>query len=285
MRTRTIMNHSEVVWLTGCASGMGLHLADAFLRRGYRVVATDIDEVGLQTRARERNWPTDSLLLRALDVRDVRAWEALAEEVAQHWGRLDILVNNAGYIRPGFLKDTVADEVDLHLDINLKGVIHGSRVAAQRMVDAGRGHIINIASMAALAPIRGLGLYSSAKFGVRAFSLVLAQELAPLGVQVTTVCPDLIKTAMFDKQLDYQKEAALTFSGGKVLTVEDMERVFFEQILPRKPVEIMVPNTRGWLAKVGNLMPGISTYMADYLAKIGEKRLLRERSAAGKDSA
>ncbi|SRR5690554_572619 len=278
------MNKTQVVWLTGCASGMGLHLADAFLRRGYRVVATDIDEVGLQARARERNWPADSLLLRALDVRDVRAWEALAEEVAQHWGRLDILVNNAGYIRPGFLKETGADEVDLHLDINLKGVIHGSRVAAQWMVEAGQGHIINIASMAALAPIRGLGLYSTAKFGVRAFSLVLAQELAPLGVQVTTVCPDLIKTAMYDKQLDYQKEAALTFSGGKILTVEDMEQVFFERILPHKPVEILVPNSRGWLAKVGNLMPGISTYLTDYLAKVGEKRLLREKSAVRKSN-
>lgn len=278
------MNKTQVVWLTGCASGMGLHLADAFLRRGYRVVATDIDEVGLQARARERNWPVDSLLLRALDVRDVRAWEALAEEVAQHWGRLDILVNNAGYIRPGFLKETGADEVDLHLDINLKGVIHGSRVAAQWMVEAGQGHIINIASMAALAPIRGLGLYSTAKFGVRAFSLVLAQELAPLGVQVTTVCPDLIKTAMYDKQLDYQKEAALTFSGGKILTVEDMEQVFFERILPHKPVEILVPNSRGWLAKVGNLMPGISTYLTDYLAKVGEKRLLREKSAVRKSN-
>src|SRR5690606_16602687 len=123
------MNDAQVVWLTGCASGMGLHLTDAFLRRGYRVVATDIDEVGLQARARERNWPAEALLLRALDVRDVRAWEAVAEEVAGQWGRLDILVNNAGYIRPGFLQETGADEVDLHLDINLKGVIHGSRVA------------------------------------------------------------------------------------------------------------------------------------------------------------
>lgn len=277
------MNDSQVVWITGCASGMGLHLAGAFLGRGYRVVATDIDEVGLQARARERHWPADRVMLRVLDVRDACAWEALDKEVARHWGRLDILINNAGYIRPGFLKETSADEVDLHLDINLKGVIHGSRVAAQRMVEAGRGHIINIASMAALAPIRGLGLYSTAKFGVRAFSLVLAQELASQGVYVTTVCPDLIKTAMYDKQLDYQKEAALTFSGGKILTVEDMERVFFEQILPKKPMEILVPNSRGWLAKAGNLMPGLSTYVADYLARIGEKRLLKERAAARKN--
>ena len=114
--------------------------------------------------------------------------------------------------------------------------------------------------------------------------MVMAQELAPLGVQVTTVCPDLIKTAMYDKQLDYQKEAALTFSGGKILTVEDMEQVFFERILPHKPVEILVPNSRGWLAKVGNLMPGISTYLTDYLAKVGEKRLLREKSAVRKSN-
>jgi len=60
--------------------------------------------------------------------------------------------------------------------------------------------------------------------------------------------------------------------------VEDMEKVFFERILPKKPVEILVPNSRGWLAKAGNLVPGLSSYISDYLGKIGEKRLLKARA-------
>lgn len=272
------MGASQVVWLTGCASGVGLHLTDAFLRRGYRVLATDIDLPGLAARAQERAWPEDRVMVRALDVRDLAAWEELDAELTQRWGRLDLMINNAGYLRPGFIQDCTAEDVDLHLDINLKGVIQGSRIAARRMAEAGRGHIINIASMAGLAPIRGLGLYSTAKFGVRAFSIVLAQELAPRGVAVTAVCPDLIKTAMYDKQLDYQKEAALTFSGNRVLTVEDIERALFEEILPQRPVEILIPGSRGWLAKIGNLFPALSGYLADHLARIGERRLLQART-------
>ena len=270
------MQEQSVVWITGCASGVGRHLADAFQRRGWRVLATDLNEVGLAQAAQNLHWPEDRVWTQVLDVRDRSAWTQLDQALAKRWGRLDLLINNAGYIRPGFLTETPDTELDLHLDINLKGVIHGSQIGAQRMLEAGRGHILNIASLAGVAPVRGLGLYSTAKFGVRAFSIILAQELASQGISVTTLCPDLIRTAMFDKQLDYQKEAALTFSGS-VLQVEDIERVVFEHILPNKPIEVVLPGYRGWLAKFGNLMPEMSGHLVDLLGRLGEKRLAKAR--------
>ena len=79
------------------------------------------------------------------------------------------------------------------------------------MIPLGSGHIVNIASLASLVPSPGLALYSASKYAVRAFSLAAAEELREHGVAVTTVCPDAVRTAMLDKQLDYP-EAALTFT-------------------------------------------------------------------------
>ena len=74
------------------------------------------------------------------------------------------------------------EDVHRHFDVNVKGVIFGTRAAAARMIPQGHGHVVNIASMAALAPIPGLALYSASKYAVRAFSLAAAEELRAHGV-------------------------------------------------------------------------------------------------------
>src|SRR5205085_5137897 len=128
------------------------------------------------------------------------------------YGRVDVLMNVAGYLLPGYIHETSADQIERHMDINAKGLMLGTQAAARVMVRQGQGHIINIASMAALAPVPGLCCYSASKYAVRAFSLAVAQELRPHGVYVTAVCPDAVQTPMLDLQVDYQ-EAAMTFSG------------------------------------------------------------------------
>src|SRR5205823_4569252 len=110
------------------------------------------------------------------------------------------------------------------------------------------GHIINIASMAALAPIPGISLYSASKYAVRGFSLAAAQELRAHGVYVTVVCPDAVQTPMLDAQLAHD-EAAATFSGPRLLTVEEVGRAIIGQGLARRPLEIYLPPSRGWLAR------------------------------------
>ncbi len=269
---------ASVIWITGAANGVGAQLVSAALREGFRVFATDVDEDGLMARSASDSWPGQTVIQERLDVRRIEQWQQGCARLMAQWGRLDVLINNAGVIKPGFLLDTEPAEIDLHLDVNLKGVILGSQTASKAMAAQGHGHIINIASLAGVAPVPGLGYYSVSKFGVRAYSLILAEELRQHGIRVTVLCPDLIKTAMYDLQLDYPDEAALTFSGGNPLQVEDIAKCVFSTILPKAPREVLLPGHRGWLAKVGNLFPTLTHRLTTMLSKKGKAKIARIRS-------
>ncbi len=262
--------------LTGCASGIGRHLASVLAARGHRLLLTDIDEVGLKALVAAHNWSPEQVQIARLDVRDSQSWQAMIELAVQSFGRLDVLINIAGYLKPGYIHEIGPEQIDRHMDTNAKGVMYGTQAAAALMVRQKQGHIINIASLAGVAPIGGIGLYSASKFAVRGFSLAAAQELRPHGVYVTVVCPDAVQTPMLDLQLDY-KEAALTFSGAKALTVQDIERLIIEKVLPKKPLEVVYPWSRGGLAKLASFFPGLSHFLAPALTKIGLSRQARGR--------
>jgi len=268
---------AKVVWITGCASGVGLHLTKAFYKRGYRVVATDVNFDGLTRCAEEHQWASDRVLCRRLDVVSPDDWQTILADVVSIWGKVDYLFNVAGYLKPGFGHQTPIEEIDRHIDINLKGLMYGAQLVAKQMVNQQSGHIINISSMAGLAAIPGLSLYSASKFAVRAFSLAMAEELQAHGVKVTVICPDAIQTPMLTLQEDYE-EAAMTFSGPKTLTVEDLERVVFNRVLKKAPVEVMLPIGRGILAKLGNVFPGLTRPLIRHLKQKGQK-VQRQRKA------
>lgn len=266
-----------IAWLTGAASGVGRHLTGAFLDRGWRVLATDIDRPALDAAAAADGWDGDRLLLRRLDVTDPSDWETCYRALAADWGGLDVLANVAGYIRPGWLLQTPRDEIDRHLDINFGGVVNGSLLAARHMVEQRRGQIVNVSSLAGVAAIPGLGAYSTSKFAVRAFSHALAQELRPLGVSVTVLCPDAIETPMLTRQIDAD-EAALTFSGGRTLTVADIEQALFDVVLVRRPVELVLPAGRGLQARLAGAFPRLADLVLERLrARGGRTQRARRR--------
>lgn len=269
--------NQQIVFITGSASGVGLHLTERFYQAGYCVVATDIDYDTLKLKASERQWAEHSVLLRKLDITSRSQWKKTWQAAIDRWQGIDVMCNVAGYLKPGLIHQSDPDEIDRHFDINVKGLILGSQLAAKQMVQQGSGHIINIASLAGIAPIPGIALYSASKFAVRGFSLALAQELSPLNVDVTVICPDAIDTPMLALQEHYE-EAALTFSGSSVLTVEDIGDAIFDKALKNKPMEIDLPIQRGLMAKVASAAPGISSVLGSYLGKRGkaeqEKRKL-----------
>ena len=266
----------QVVWLTGCASGVGLHLADVFLNQGARVLATDVNLDGVRHAARARGWDSARLLMRRLDVRDADAWDALYTELIGAWAQLDMLFNVAGAIHPGRLAEAVEQDIDLHMDVNFKGLALGCRVAARHMTAQGRGHIVNLASLAGIAAVPGIGLYSASKHAVRAYSLVLAQELRDTGVAVTVICPDAIETPMLTLQEDYE-EAALTFSGNATLTVEDISRLVFERVIPDRPVEVAIPRSRAFQTRIVSAFPRLSGMLYKRLSRRGRKAQVARR--------
>jgi 3-oxoacyl-[acyl-carrier protein] reductase len=273
------MTASQRFFITGCASGIGRHAADVLLAAGHAVFATDLRIEPLRDFAQARAWPAARAFCRALDVRDPAAWAAAYAEAEQKMGAVDVLLNVAGYLKPAYVADAADADVDMHFDVNTKGVVHGTRVAARRMVARGRGHIVNIASLAALAPVPGIALYSASKYAVRAFSLAAAQELRPHGVYVSVVCPDAVRTPMLDLQLDY-REAELTFSGSRVFTPDDIVRVLIDDVLPRRPLQVSLPRSRALLARFADLFPRTSLWIEPLIRRVGRSRQARMRGAA-----
>jgi NAD(P)-dependent dehydrogenase (short-subunit alcohol dehydrogenase family) len=260
----------KVAILTGAASGIGLDLARQLLQSGWKLAALDRNETGLQQALGQASG-TDRLLLLTLDVSKASDWELAWERCTEQLGAPGLLINNAAIIAPGRIAAADAQTIDRHVDINLKGVMYGTSLAARRMIQAGtRGHIINIASMAGLAPVPGIGVYSATKFGVRAYSLVAAQELKEHGIAVTNVCPDLVDTPMLDAQIPYE-EAAITFSGPGAMPASRISRAVLQAIQTR-PLEVVVPAHRGWLAKIASFFPGLMGPLKARMERKGRKR-------------
>lgn len=265
--------------LTGAGSGIGRHLTGALSSRGHRILATDINLPALEAAAKADHWNGDAVKLCRLDIRLPSEWESAKARAISDFSKLDVLLNIAGYLKPGHSWELDAAEIDRHLDINVKGLMHGTRVIGAHFVAQKDGHIINIGSLASLAPVPGLCLYSASKFAVRGFSLATAQELKPHNVFVSLVLPDAVQTPMLDLQVDFH-EAALTFSGAKALTVQDIEQVLVNEVLPNKPLEIALPFSRAAVARLADLMPAVASRLIPLLAKKGlkaQEQLKKER--------
>jgi 3-oxoacyl-[acyl-carrier protein] reductase len=260
---------SRVVWVTGAGGGLGRALVRALRASGDTVIATDLvapgfDEPGVECLAQ-----------------DVTSWERWCELrgwiVSRH-ERLDVLMNVAGYLRPGRTGSLAVADIDRHLDVNVRGVAYGLQVAAEHMVGAGAGHVVNVASLAGIAPIPGLTLYSASKFAVRGLSLAAAMELAERGVAVTVVCPDAIGTPMLDLQVEHP-EAALTFSGTRVLSADEVASIVVGRVLRERPLECVIPAWRGAIARVAGALPGVAKHSVEPLRRIGSRNQGRYRKA------
>ena len=155
----------QIVFLTGCANGIGRHLATVFYQRGDAVVITDVDEAGIHNLTAA--WDPDRVLVARLDVRNLANWRQIIDQTLARWGRIDIGLNVAGVLRAGYVSRFDPADIDFIIDINVKGVLLGSHLLAEQMVKQSSGHIINIASLAALSPVLGMSLYSASKFAVR----------------------------------------------------------------------------------------------------------------------
>lgn len=260
---------AKIVLLTGCASGIGQHLARSFAARDYEVIATDIAPIDdpLLTTA-------NNVRIARLDVRDEANWQTVVEGALNDFGRIDLLLNVAGYLLPGYVENLAAVEIDRHLDINVKGTVLGTHIVAQHMVAQRSGHIINFGSLASLAPAGGLALYVTSKFAVRGFTLAIANRLRQQGVAVTLIMPDAVATPMLDLQTGYD-EASITFSGFKTLTTDDIERAVFERILTRKPLEVSLPRERGILARFSNVVPRSVALLEPVVERFGRNKRLK----------
>jgi NAD(P)-dependent dehydrogenase (short-subunit alcohol dehydrogenase family) len=179
------------VLVTGGASGLGAALVAQFAARGDQVLSTDLSGADV---AGTTPPPDSSVVRRVLDVRSEEDWEAARAWVEQEWGGLDVLVNNAGVAGGGRIELCSLDDWQWIFDINLFGVVRGTRAFTPMLKAQGSGRIVNTASLAGLVHPPGMGSYNAVKAAVVAFSETTAHELAPYGVGCTAVCPSYFRT-------------------------------------------------------------------------------------------
>jgi NAD(P)-dependent dehydrogenase (short-subunit alcohol dehydrogenase family) len=186
----------RVAIVTGAGNGIGRAIALELARAGMHVALADVDDDGMRRTAGE----IEALGRRALcvptDVRKLEAIEHLLARTLAELGSCHVAVNNAGVMHAAPMIEAAAEQWQRVVDINLWGVIHGSRVFGAHFVRQGEGHIVNTASAAGLFPAPGMSCYSTTKFAVVGLSQQLRWELAVSKVGVTVICPGVVKTGI-----------------------------------------------------------------------------------------
>jgi len=191
----------KVAIVTGGASGIGRALCEELARRGAIVVVADINFDGAGAVASAIRLAGARATAAALDVTCVEEVERLVDDTVRAHGRLDYMFNNAGIGVGGEVRDLTLDHWRKCIDINLWGVIYGTRAAYQSMLRQGSGHIVNTASAAGLVGEPGLAPYSVTKSAVIALSTALRAEAEALGVRVSVVCPGFVDTAIYENAI------------------------------------------------------------------------------------
>jgi NADP-dependent 3-hydroxy acid dehydrogenase YdfG len=182
----------KVIAITGGARGIGLATATVLQDLGAVVAIGDID----RSAVKESGSRLGLKVGRRLDVTDRRSFADFLDYVEDQLGPVDVLVNNAGVIAVGSAVDEADAITQRVLDVNIYGVILGTKLAARRMLPRGHGHIVNIASLGSVVPVEGIATYCATKHAVLGYTDSVRLENRGSGVHFSAILPTLVNTEM-----------------------------------------------------------------------------------------
>lgn len=239
-RERDLSTLSVVV--TGGARGIGRATVERLARQGARVAVGDLDA----DLVREVAAPLGSRVVAAgLDVTDRDSWAAFLAATAAV-GPVDVLVNNAGIMPLGPVLAEPDELARRIVDVNLHGLILGTKLVVPGMVERGRGHVVNVASAVGRVALAEGATYTASKFAAVGFSEAIRAELAPYGVEVSVVLPTIVRTEL--------AAGVQPTRGVRPVTADDAARVI-EATVRRPRAEVWVPRYAQALAKGSQLLP------------------------------
>lgn len=267
--------------VTGGGRGLGLEIARRLVARGHVVHVTDLNG-DLAARAAAQLGPR--AFGSALDVRSFPACRAAASRTQRRAGSLDVWVNNAGVLVTGPAWQQDERTRALMLEVNATGTINGTLAALEPMRAAGRGHIINIVSLAGLVAAPGEAVYAASKHAAIGFSLATLADLRLAGIDgidISCVCPDGMWTPMLQDKLE-DPDAAASFTGVLLRPERVADEVAALLDHPR-PV-VAIPRWRGILLRLFDFAPGLSLKYAERVLAHGRRKQRRyaRKAKAGK---
>lgn len=215
----------KVALITGASKGLGLGLAKIFAYEGAKVAIASRDMVQLESLAREiqEEWGVCEAF--PLDLRSVSSIHECVEAVEQKMGSIDVLVNNAGMGNPIPAEKITEQDWDWMMDLNLKGTFFTCQAVGKKMLERGRGRIVNISSQASVVAIPEEAVYCASKGGVNMLTKTLAVEWSGRGVTVNAVGPTFIRTPGTAERLDdptFLAGVLAKIPRGRVATIEDV---------------------------------------------------------------
>ncbi len=238
---------NKVAIITGGASGIGRALSETLARQGATVIVTDINGKMAEEAARSIEMAGGRAQAMILDVTNYTAVKNLVDSVADKYQRLDFVFNNAGVVISGETHSMSPDDWSHIVNVNLWGVINGVQAAYSLMAGQGFGHIINIASTAALVPWPGTTAYAATKHGVLGLSTSLRAEAADLGVQVSAVCPGFIDTDIYENAtfINMDRERVLkNLPSWMRMSVQKCIRIILRGVTRNKAIVLVGWNVR-----------------------------------------
>jgi NADP-dependent 3-hydroxy acid dehydrogenase YdfG len=233
----------RVVAITGGARGIGRATAAALARRGAKVAIGDLDVDLAEQAAAEIGGGTLAL---ALDVTDRDSFAAFLDEAEARLGPLDVLVNNAGIMALGGFVEEDDERARRMVDINLHGVVLGSKLALARFVPRRAGHLVNVASSAGKVAVPGGATYAATKHAVVGLSEAIRQELRGSGVETSVVMPVVVNTEL--------GSGIKPGRGIPVVEPEDVASAIVDA-LERPRHDVYVPKRIGMTIRFAGLMP------------------------------
>lgn len=184
----------QTVLITGASSGIGVATARWLARQGMRVVLTARRRDRLEALAQEIRAQGGAALVIPADLASFSDRQALVRQVEEAWGPVEVLINNAGFGYYGTVAQTPWEVIERMFQVNILAMIHLVQLVLPGMRRLGRGHIINVASVAGHISTPPLTVYSATKFAVVGFSEGLRRELEPHGIHVTVISPGPVRT-------------------------------------------------------------------------------------------
>src|ERR1700761_7713568 len=257
--------NGKVVFITGGARGIGAEVARRLRNKGAKLVLTDRDKAALDALTAELGGEERALGI-VVDVRDLPAMQAAADQAVQHFGGIDAVVANAGIASYGSVLQVDPDALKAVLDVNLLGVFHTVRAALPSIIER-QGYVLIVSSLAAFAAAPGMAPYDMSKAGNEHLAHALRLEVGHLGVAVGSAHMSWIDTALVrDTQKDLpvfrEQLAKFPWPLNKTTSVDKCAAAFVAGIEGRKE-RVYCP---GWVGAFRWLKPFLSTPFSESLA-------------------
>jgi short-subunit dehydrogenase len=269
----------KVVVITGASSGIGAAAARMFAAEGAAVVVAARSQPALEELVRDITAAGGAAHAVRTDVSRREDCERLLARAADQLGGIDVLVNNAGANKRGPIERYSADDLAGVVQVNLIAPIMLTRLVLPYMRKRGRGAIVNVASIAGRIPVVHEAVYSATKFGLRAFTFALVEELEGSGITVSAVSPGPVDTGFIMENLDDVPD--LVFSQ-PMSTAEDIARGILD-CAADGTLERTIPQLTGYLATAGYMLPALRKLIFPIMERRGKaaKEAYRKRRAAG----